>query len=267
MMSPRKISKEENYRYQYSICTLVNKLPEYHEMVESFKKAGFSEEDCEFLYADNTERNEFEAYAGINSFLNEALGKYVIICHQDILITKDNRVKLENQLNLVSGIDANWGVLGNAGVNNMYNMSYVITRSDLHTYQEGLLPSKVQSLDENFLLLKASANLAVSGNLAGFHMYGTDICLIAECLGYSAYAIDFNMIHKGTGLVDESFYRLSDSIQEKYTHFFRGRYIRSTITRFYLSSNPLLNSIMNVGFIKSMARLYNKFKFSLRAKL
>lgn len=266
-MPPRKISKKENYLYRYSICTLTNKPLEYAEMLDSFTNAGFSENDCEFLYADNSVANEFEAYGGINRFLREASGEYVIICHQDVLIRKDKRANLETQIELVSTIDTNWGVLGNAGVNNMFNMSYIITRSDMKTYQKGMLPSKVQSLDENFLLIKASANLALSGDLSGFHMYGTDICLVAECLGYSAFAIDFNIIHKGTGLVDESFYSLSNSIRKKYIHFFRGRYIRSTITRFYLSSNPLLNSLMNIGIIKSISRLYYKVKYRFGAKL
>lgn len=266
-MPARKISTTDHSEFKYTICTLVSNPSEYSEMMRSFIKAGFTEEDCEYLYADNSVNNEFEAFGGINRFLREARGEFVIICHQDVLINKDNRKKLESQIDSVSVIDPNWGVLGNAGINNMFNMSYIITRSDMKTYENGELPSKVQSLDENFMLIKASANLALSGDLSGFHMYGTDICLVAECLGYSAYSIDFNILHKGTGLVDESFYNLSKGIQNKYIKFFRGRYIRSTITRFYLSSNPILNSFMNIGITKSAARLYYKIKYRMGSKL
>ncbi len=266
-MPPIKILRQENFKFRYSICTLANKPSEYVEMVNSFVKAGFGESDCEYIYSDNSINNEFEAFGGINRFLREAKGEFVIVCHQDVLLTIDDRQKLEQQIEIVTHLDPCWGVLGNAGVNNMFNMSMVITEANLKSYCKGILPSKVQSLDENFLLIKASTNLAVAGDLEGFHMYGTDICLVAECLGYSAFAIDFNIIHKGKGTVDESFYFLSDSLQEKYTKFFRSRYIRTTITRFYLSSNRFINALMNLGIMKSISRFYYKVRFRIKGKI
>jgi hypothetical protein len=257
-MSPRSIFQQEQFKFKFSICTLANKPDEYNEMLESFLKAGFTEVDCEYIYADNSNGNEFEAFGGINRFLREAKGEFVIICHQDVLITINDRKKLEQQINLVTSLDPNWGVLGNAGINDMYNTSMVMTEAGI-SLRKGVLPSKVKSLDENFLLLKASANLAVAGDLEGFHMYGTDLCLVAECLGYSAFAIDFQIYHKGLGTVDESFHNLSDQLKKKYSRFFRGRYIRTTITRFYVSSNWLVSAIMNLGIMKSISRFYYKF--------
>lgn len=267
IMPARRISREEVFEFKYSICTLASRPTEYDQMVESFAKAGFTETDCEFMYSDNSKSNEFEAFAGFNRFLREAKGEFVIICHQDVLISPDNRSVLEEQINKVNNLDPNWGVLGNAGINNMYLMSMVVTEADMVVHRKGTLPSKVYSLDENFIVLKASANLAVSGDLDGFHMYGTDICLVAECLGYSAYAIDFNIIHKGLGIVDESFHILSDKLKKKYSRFFRGRYVRTTITRFYVSSSPLINSVMNTGLFKSISRLYYKVKYSIDRKI
>lgn len=236
-------------------------------MIISFTEAGFGENDCEYIYSDNSVQNEFEAFTGINRFLREAKGEYVIICHQDVLIKLDQREKLEQQIDLVGKLDPKWGVLGNAGVNNLFNVSMKYTDGEMKSYHKGILPSRVYSLDENFLVLKASANLAVAGDLSGFHMYGTDICLVAECLGYSAFSIDFNIIHKGKGTVDESFYFLSDRLQEKYTKFFRSRYIRTTITRFYLSSNRFINALMNLGIMKSISRFYYKVRFRIKGRI
>lgn len=264
-MSTRKITAQENFRFKYSICTLATNLTEYGEMVSSFLNAGFKTDDCEYMYSDNSKSNELEAYGGINRFLREARGEFVIICHQDVLINIDDRAKLEDQINIVNIRDPNWGVLGNAGIKDMYNMSMKYTNEHLEEICQGNLPSQVQSLDENFLLVKASANLAVAGNLKGFHMYGTDICLVAECLGYSAFAIDFNIIHKGRGKVDASFHQLSEKIQKKYSLFFRGRYVRSTITRFYLSPNWVINSLMNLGFMKNIIRLYYKLAYKIKS--
>ena len=266
-MPPKLILKQEDFEFRYSICALANKPSEYSEMVDSFVKAGFGESDCEYIYSDNFNGNEFEAFGGINRFLREAKGEFVIICHQDVLLTIDDRQKLEQQIEKVTHLDPNWAVVGNAGINNLYNISMVITHTNLKSYRTGILPSKVQSLDENFLLVKASANLAVAGDLKGFHMYGTDICLVAECLGYSTYAIDFHLVHKGFGKVDESFHQLSEKLHHKYSHFFRGRYIRTTMTSFYLSSNRYINIFMNIGLMKNLIRTYYKLAYIMRGKI
>jgi hypothetical protein len=264
---PQKISGQERFKFRFSICTLVNKPAEYRGMVDSFVEAGFSENDCEYLYVDNSNGNEFEAFGAINRFLRESEGEFIIICHQDVLITIDDRRQLEDQISTVSGLDPHWGVLGNAGVNNMYNISMVITHYDNQTRRSGLLPSKVQSLDENFLLIKSSANLAVAGNLSGFHLYGTDICLVAECLGYSAFAIDFHIIHSGRGIMDKSFYDLSKKLSLKYSSFFRSRYIRSTMTSIYITSNQLMSLLMNIKIVKGIVRQYYKLRFKYTGKV
>jgi hypothetical protein len=256
----------QSYKYQYAICTLVTNWDEYGRMLESFIAAGFTTDDCEYRYADNTNGNSFDAYQGINQFLQNADAKYIIICHQDILLKFDKRGNLECRLSDLDAVDNDWAVVGNAGTNNLYLESMKITHADMICVEKGVLPSKARSLDENFLLMKKSANLALSGDLSGFHMYGTDLCLIAECLGYSAYVIEFNLLHLSKGKIDASFYELSDKLQEKYSNFFRGRYIKTTVTRFYLGSNNVWRSIMNFSLIKSMVRLFYKLKYKSSGK-
>ncbi len=90
-VNPRKLQQQETFEYGFSICTLVTRLPQYQEMRESFIGAGFTTDTCEYLYADNTTQTTFDAYTGLNRFLREAKGKYIILCHQDILLKFDQR--------------------------------------------------------------------------------------------------------------------------------------------------------------------------------
>jgi hypothetical protein len=235
-------------------------MAEYLEMCSSFIDNGFTTDICEYLYVDNINQNTFEAYAGLNRFLREAKGKYTILCHQDILLKDHGIADLRARILEVGSRDPNWALLGNAGGTDLYHTPMRITYGDGNESNQGRLPARVHSLDENFILVRKDTNVALSGDLQGFHLYGTDLCLIAECMGYNAYVIDFNLIHLSYGNADEYFHKLSEQLQIKYTHFFRGRYIRTTITRFYLSSSMLLNKIMNLGFIKSIVRVICKLK-------
>lgn len=255
-MNPRKLESLNKFPIRYSICTLVTNHSEYTEMVNSFIGAGFNGDKCEFIFADNTLSNDFDAYRAINRFLREARGKYIIICHQDVLIEHDGEPVLRTCLDELDELDPHWGIVGNAGAKDLYQTPMVITQSG-EFIRKGKFPSKVSSLDENFLLLKAESNLAVSRDIVGFHLYGTDICLHAESLGWTCYVIDFNITHKSSGRMNQSFHDISKQLQAKYQRFFRGRYIRTTITRFYLGT-PWVAAVMNLPIIKSAARLYYK---------
>lgn len=254
----KKLDSTHNYGFKYSICTLVTDETQYREMMQSFIEAGFDTTLCEFLIADNTQENKFDAYRAINRFLQEARGKYIIICHQDILANYDQEHVLKRRIAELDSLDSKWGIAGNAGAKDLYHISTVITEKG-KLFRKGKFPSKVISLDENFFLVKAEANLALSADISGFHLYGTDLCLLADCMGWNSYVIDFNITHKSSGKIDPTFYEISEQLQKKYQRFFRGRYIKTTITRFYLGSK-WISWFMNLAFIKSTVRLYYKSK-------
>lgn len=87
---------------KYSICTLVTSETEYAEMIHSFERAGFSNLNAEYLYADNTKENSFDAYEAYRKFSRIAKGKFIIYCHQDVLaidtisVLDDKIYELEN---------------------------------------------------------------------------------------------------------------------------------------------------------------------------
>lgn len=124
---------------------------------------------------------------------------------------------------------------------------------------EEQLPLKTETVDENFILVRNEANLTLSSDLEGFHLYGTDICLIADILGYNCYVIDFKLVHKSDGNADEKFDRLESKLIKKYGRALRSRFIGTTITRFYISGSGLLNILGNSMFVLFVARQYYKF--------
>lgn len=103
------------YAYEYSICTLVTRKAEYEEMLNSFLNKGFDEKSCEYLFIDNSESCNFEAFKGLNQFLQQAKGKYIILCHQDIIIHDHDQNHLSERISEIEKNDPNWAILANAG--------------------------------------------------------------------------------------------------------------------------------------------------------
>lgn len=246
----------EDYAFEFSVCTLVTRKKEYNDMLESFLSKGFSQDKCEFIYADNTEQNNFDAFSAINLFLKKARGKFIIICHQDVLINKDRYEDLVKCLVQLDNLDTNWGVCGNAGAAGPNHIVYHISYPDGTFMNKGKFPLKVTGLDENFLLVKNSANLKVSNNLNGFHLYATDLVLQAELNGFSSYVIPFNLTHKSRGNRDKDFFRIRNELISKYNKFFRSRWIQTNSTVFHLSGSFLGRLTGNALFL-FFVRMWN----------
>ncbi len=256
------IDEHENYVFDFSICTLVTRFGEYNEMMQSYFDKGFTNDCCEFLYIDNSKKCTFDAYQGLNHFLEKAHGKYVILCHQDILLHDNDKVELLELIAEVDQKDPNWAILANAGGVNLKHISTHITQKSGKMIVEPFLPMKVNTVDENFILVKKSANLALSKNLSGFHMYGTDLCLIADVLGFNSYVIGFNLIHKSNGNVDSSFYKSKQNLIGKYRKAFRNRFIATTITRFGIQNKYWSSKLYNTSFFLFLIRQFYKITTS-----
>ncbi len=258
-MRPSKvISEKAEYPFQFSICTLVTDHQEYSEMKGSCIEAGFGEDDCEYLIIDNSTGNAIDAYKGLNLFLQQAQGRYIIICHQDIIMHDDRRPVLEDKINEINQKDPKWGVLGNAGGVNLKYQVVNLTRGNGEKLTEKHAPIQVMSVDENFMLLKKSANLALSRDLSGFHMYGADICTIADVLGFTCYVIPFNIIHKSDGNINKTFYDGKKEFIKKYKRAFRSRFLSTTVTRLYLNSSTWKTYILNKPFFIFLFKQYYK---------
>lgn len=260
---------DEPAPFRFSVCTLVTDMQEYSEMIASFVQAGFDKTTCEYRYIDNSEANSFDAYKGYNLFLQHALGEYIILCHQDVLLNFDGINELEQRLKGLDEIDSNWAIASNAGgienslfrrvAHNVFYPNNPLYPNGHHHYG-GNFPQKSISADESFIVVKRASNLVLSKDMEGFHLHGTDICLIANLLGYTSYIIDFKLTHKSYGSPGESFKQMRKKLIEKYSRFMRDRRITTTITDFYLSGSAIKTAWAETRFVKKIARKKEKFK-------
>lgn len=241
----------------FSICTIITSKSEYALMKQSFIEHGFTQ-NTEFLIADNTNGNVFDAFTAINRFLQEASGQYIIIVHQDVRCI-DPVDKLTSSLNSLQSVDPLWAVCGNAGARGYRNFFYYLNDNG-RIDQSKNLPARVTSLDENLLIIKNGCNLSVSSDIKDFHFYGTDLCIIADFLGYHCYVIEFMVHHLSSGNIKKML-ELQPAFINKYGHKLRSRFIHTSCTKFYLSNSVLKNKIYNNPFVffwlKAFTRLGN----------
>ena len=241
-------------RPTYSVCTLVSRPQEYRDMCQSFLTRGFSLDDTEFLRVDNSTENATDAYTAYNAFLLEARNPYIILCHQDIELIDDGRTRLDQIIAEMNVLDPKWGLLGNSGPREDGRLATRITDPVLSNVRfGGSLPARVVGLDENFIVVRRSANLALSHDLNGFHLYGPDLCLIADVLGVSAYVVDFHLRHRSAGRKDESFGQGRIAFRRKYERAFRSRWLQlPTLAPVFITGWPVLGmaarAFRKVGF-------------------
>jgi hypothetical protein len=265
MSGPINVADIKDSDIVYSICTFVTRFDQYNDLIKSFVDHGFSYNDCEYIYIDNTDKNQYDAYRGINKFLTTSKGKYIVICHQDVLLVDDGRQKLDAVLSELDGVDPSWGVCGNSG--GIYPGRVAIRISDPFGDDQFTepLPRKVSAFDENFLVVRRDANLAVSADLKGFHLYGTDICIVAHLLGHTAYVVDFHLRHlskgdkaqRGAGN-DRNFAELRSALIAKYRRAMRPRITTTSSTSVYLGRSMALSSALNAFLATNLPRRFGR---------
>ena len=168
-----------------------------------------------------------------------------------------------HELNQIAPV---WAVLGNAGGVAADVVAARITDSagDENT---GCFPVQVSSVDENFILVRRSANLCLSHDLGGFHLYGADLCQLARIIGRSAWVINFNLFHKSRGRRDRHFYQVKGDFIRKYQAALRGRVVQTSCTAMYLSGSKILSWFRNDGYRKMLfEQLYEARKKWRRTK-
>jgi hypothetical protein len=232
-------------RPRFSICTLVTKPDEYAAMQASFRAGGFTEPACEFIFADNSRGNQFDAYAGYNAFLAEARGEYVIICHQDVVLLQDGREVLDARLAELSAIDPLWAVCGNAGRSPDGSLIVRITSPYGDNERRGTFPGKVVGLDENFIVVRRSANLGVPPRFTGFHLPATALCAAASDMGMNCYAIDFHLHHKSAGKIDDVFYKAMRGFAQFRTTRARPALVGATTDMAIVTASPMVTMVAN----------------------
>lgn len=227
----------------YTFGTLMTDRPMYDAFRASMQTAGFTDQDCEYLVIDNTRANVGDGYAGLNALLNEARGAFIILCHQDLLAI-DHRPVLESRLAELDRLDPRWAVAGNAGGRHAGEVFLHITGIKHDEQRMGILPQRVFTLDENFMVTRRDRRVALSADLSGFHLYGSDICMVADVLGYSSYVIDFHLKHLGSGGASPSFLACRDAFKRKWSYFSRERAVQAPCTFMFLDRAPWRRALL-----------------------
>jgi hypothetical protein len=244
-MAQIDVAAIEGPERSFSVCTLVNDWKQYEEMTESFLVHGFDREDCEFIYIDNMTENRLDGFSGINRFLSLRRAVYLVLCHQDVRLVDDGRAELEAIIDEMNTRDPAWAVLGNAG--GIAPGKLAIRISDPHGERQhrGELPVRTCGLDENFLVVRTDANLGLSCDLSGFHLYAADLCLHAQLLGRTCYVVNFHLRHLSPGKGDASFFRGVDAFVSKYRRAFAPRWVTTPSAVMFLTANSLVGALLN----------------------
>lgn len=253
----KAITIQNRYDHKFSICSIITNREEYALMRNSFIANGF---EAEYLVAENIDANKFDAYTALNCFLQQAKGEYIIVVHQDVRCI-ESAANLEKILSDLNVKDPRWAVCGNAGASGYKKMFYYLNDNGRERLDKNL-PARVYSLDENLLIIKKSANLTVSADVNSFHFYGTDVCIIADLLGYSCYVVPFLVKHLSSGNLSALF-KEKPFFVRKYGNKLRSRFIQTTCTKFYIGSSPwqtvFFNNPIIFFFVKMLQRVKGIF--------
>ena len=261
VITPKDITYNEKlYPVKYSFCTFVTRKNQYKEMLETILNAGFDENNSEFLVIDNSEKNVFEAFRGIKHFLERAQGQYIILCHQDLLFIHDCEEDLNRKLKDLDELDPEWIIAGNAGAAVFGERSICITHHNGEIENTQNFPFRAKSIDENLVILNHKWSPTISIDLNGFHLYGTELCKVANLSGHAAYVIDFHIKHMGAGLMGDGFFKEKEQMRKKYARKLKTDFIQTSCTRIVLTSGNVKSIVFNSSFF---IRIFKKF-FKIR---
>jgi hypothetical protein len=239
MENPAASAGAASQAVRFTIGTLVTDVSHYEAMCASFRAHGFDGPDCEYLKTVPPAGRRPCAYRALNHMLGAARGTYVILCHQDVRLVDHGRAELDARLAELDHIDPDWALAGNAGGVAPGQLAIRITDRNGGSRCVGPFPARVMSLDENLLVVRRSARIGLSHDLSGLHFYGTDLCLVADILGYSAYVIDFHLQHLSKGLRGAAFSESEATFCAKWSVALRPRWIQTPSALVHVGGNGM----------------------------
>lgn len=263
-----KAPGEQRPRFRIPIFTFVTDERVYRELRASFEQAGFDEDHAMFVVLTGSgERGQAEPYATISRLVSTRTEPYFVLCHQDIRLDQGHDlasfVRAVEHLDL---IDPLWAVAGDAGGSRRFELVRSVT--DPHGSRTAHdLPARVDSLDENFLVLRTQTGITCSSSLHGFHFYAADFCLNAELRGRTAYVIDFHVHHLSGGRRTPEFYAAKDSFDERWRREFRARYFRSSTEVHLFSRSRLLSRTLGAAKVRHALKRYKRLGYIASACL
>jgi hypothetical protein len=221
----------EYSRITFSVCSLCRDDNAVYNIQDKLRSVFPAE--TEFFILNNS-TGEWDCYDAIRYFLKQSKGDYIVIIHDDIGFGNLSVSLLIERISEVINKDPSAALFGVAGISSQDQRGigrfHNSTGEQLWGFHDG---GKASSLDECFLVVKGDSEITVSEGLKGYHFYGTDLCLNAMKLGHSIYVIDYPLIHKSAGNMNESFFEARDRFEEHLKNQALNRYFRTTCTVLY----------------------------------
>lgn len=235
---------------EFSIICCTHRISFFREnLVASLQQDA---EAVEIIAVQNT-ANQYTVPEALNLGLKRAKGRIWIFCHHDIIFPPGWIAEVSKQIQLIEGMDPNWGVIGVMGVGG--NGKHVGSIEDPHSRRRlGELPSVVQSLDEVCLIMKSESQIRFDEKLGGFHLYGADVCLQARHHGQTCYAIDASFKHLSAGCVDRGFYRVAEDLKQKWSRVSGSPLVIETTCGVFTLRNQVLAKALAI--LKIIRRRY-----------
>lgn len=231
---------------EFEIYTFVTDEQQYAQMRGSFEAAGLRPPSAAFFAMhDRRTPGGSDPYALIAEVGSRPHRSYVILVHQDVRLDQgagaDELVAALEQLN---DVDPAWVVAGTAGGTS--DLRLVRRLRDPHGGStDDVLPARVVSLDENFLVFNPSHSPRCSPGLGGFHFYGTDVCLNALKDGGTAYVIDMPLTHLSAGRLGPDYDEARRRFLEAWQPRFRFTYVRTPNELLFLSRSIALRRVFD----------------------
>lgn len=154
----------------------------------------------QWLLIDNRNNAAADGIASLyDGGLDQADNDIVFFVHQDVYFPLGWEARVATALQVLAETDPNWGVLGAVGMGSAADGQSAVRGhwSDPNGYHcHGPLPCRVRTLDELWLGIHKDRGPTFDPALPGFHCYGVDLCLSAEAMGMSNYAVDAFVWHK-----------------------------------------------------------------------
>ncbi|MCS7316937.1 MAG: glycosyltransferase family protein [Candidatus Dojkabacteria bacterium] len=188
----------------FTLVILVNNKEIYLNELKSLQNQLFSE-NIEIISLLNFDNHFTNCSQPLNYGINLSSGKYILICHQDLLFPNFMWLEKIKYFIVCKLKRINWGVLGIAGILNENNflkpIIYLHDQKNLNSKSQKYYDFyEVDTLDELCLIIKNNNILYFDENIIDhFHFYGVDICLEAKRRKMKNFAINAECIHLSDG--------------------------------------------------------------------
>jgi hypothetical protein len=145
---------------------------------------------------------------------------WIAFAHQDVYLPAGFLDRLADRLMELEIKDPGAALAGLTGTSERDGLAGTVWCSANNCEFKGILPlpTKVDSFDEYLILIKPRTGLRFDENLPSYHLFATDICLIAKAAGFNAWVLDVPVIHNSRPVVtlDKMYRRAWRYMQKKW---------------------------------------------------